>query len=200
MYAIFTTASGAGRLLCSDAFPGDRQRARRTLSCCGTTSRRRTARRRHCAAAPTGRCSSRSMTEATRGTPGDLASPNGKILRLNPDGTTPDDQAGFHPMYASDVHSPRGFDWAPESALLWIADAALGEFGDPDVPSVRRASTRRQGREARLLCVAPWHGAFIGRLLPWRLDSRVPGQPADRFRARDDISFACGSTRRNRRR
>jgi glucose/arabinose dehydrogenase len=25
-------------------------------------------------------------------------------------------------MYASDVHSPRGFDWGPGSALLWIAD------------------------------------------------------------------------------
>ena len=74
----------------------------------------------------------RSMTEAIRGIPGDLASPNGKILRLNPDGTTPDDQAGFNPMYASDVHSPRGFDWAPGSTLLWIADRGLGELGDPE--------------------------------------------------------------------
>jgi glucose/arabinose dehydrogenase len=53
---------------------------------------------------------------------GDLASPNGKLLRLDPDGTTPDDQAGFTPMYAAPFHSPRGFGWQPGSNLLWIAD------------------------------------------------------------------------------
>jgi glucose/arabinose dehydrogenase len=53
---------------------------------------------------------------------GDLASPNGKILRLNADGTTPADQAGLTPMYGSDFHSPRGFDWRPASTVLWMAD------------------------------------------------------------------------------
>ena len=53
---------------------------------------------------------------------GDLASPNGKILRLNPDGTTPADQAGLTPMYVSDFHSPRGFDWQPATTMLWMAD------------------------------------------------------------------------------
>jgi aldose sugar dehydrogenase len=53
---------------------------------------------------------------------GDLASPNGKVLRLNPDGTTPADQAGLTPMYVSDFHSPRGFDWRPASTMLWMAD------------------------------------------------------------------------------
>jgi len=53
---------------------------------------------------------------------GDLASPNGKILRLNPDGTTPADQAGLTPLYGADFHSPRGFDWRPASTVLWMAD------------------------------------------------------------------------------
>lgn len=53
---------------------------------------------------------------------GDLASPNGKILRLNPDGTTPADQAGLTPTYVGDFHSPRGFDWRPASTVLWMAD------------------------------------------------------------------------------
>jgi aldose sugar dehydrogenase len=53
---------------------------------------------------------------------GDLASPNGKILRLNPDGTTPEDQAGLTPLYSTNVHSPGGFDWRPASNVLWIAD------------------------------------------------------------------------------
>jgi len=53
---------------------------------------------------------------------GDLASPSGKVLRLNPDGTTPDDQAGLTPTYATELHSPRGFDWQPGSRVLWITD------------------------------------------------------------------------------
>jgi glucose/arabinose dehydrogenase len=57
---------------------------------------------------------------------GDLASPSGKILRLNPDGTTPADQAGLTPVYASDLRSPRGFDWPPASTVLWLADRVSG--------------------------------------------------------------------------
>jgi glucose/arabinose dehydrogenase len=53
---------------------------------------------------------------------GDLASPNGKLLRLNPDGTTPPDQAGLTPTYTGDLRAPAGFDWQPGSRLLWIAD------------------------------------------------------------------------------
>ena len=53
---------------------------------------------------------------------GDLASPNGKILRLNPDGTTPRDQAGGTPLYSYPYFSPRGLDWQPASNTLWIAD------------------------------------------------------------------------------
>jgi glucose/arabinose dehydrogenase len=65
----------------------------------------------------------------------DLSSPNGKILRLNTDGTTPDDQPGFNPLYASRVRSPHGFEWQPGSNVLWLADqlsenaAALGALG-----------------------------------------------------------------------
>lgn len=46
---------------------------------------------------------------------GDPASPNGKILRLNLDGTTPADQPGLSPVYAEGVRSPRGFDWDQKS-------------------------------------------------------------------------------------
>jgi glucose/arabinose dehydrogenase len=53
---------------------------------------------------------------------GDLASPNGKILRLNPDGTTPADQEGGTPLYSYPYWSPRGLDWHPVSRMLWIAD------------------------------------------------------------------------------
>jgi glucose/arabinose dehydrogenase len=55
----------------------------------------------------------------------DRASPNGKILRLNADGTTPADQAGSTPIYSDGSRSPGGFDWDPRggaSGTIWIAD------------------------------------------------------------------------------
>ena len=60
---------------------------------------------------------------------GDLASPNGKVLRLNPDGSTPDDQAGGSPLFSSAYRSPRGLDWDPASGVLWILDAVPAAAG-----------------------------------------------------------------------
>jgi glucose/arabinose dehydrogenase len=58
----------------------------------------------------------------------DGASLNGKMLRLNPDGTTPDDQAGSTPVYAEGFRSPVGFDWDPRHTPgpLWVADREAG--------------------------------------------------------------------------
>jgi len=53
---------------------------------------------------------------------GDQASFNGKLLRLNADGTTPGDQAAATPVSASGFRSPRGLDWHPESGILWVVD------------------------------------------------------------------------------
>ena len=60
---------------------------------------------------------------------GDLSSPNGKILRLNPDGTTPADQAGGTPLYSYAYRSPGGLDWSAPSNTLWIADRDLPGAG-----------------------------------------------------------------------
>jgi glucose/arabinose dehydrogenase len=51
----------------------------------------------------------------------DVGSYNGKVLRLNPDGTTPSDQAGATPVFVAGLTSPRGFDWSAAGAM-WIAD------------------------------------------------------------------------------
>ena len=51
----------------------------------------------------------------------DWSSYNGKVLRLNPDGTTPDDQRGHVPLYSSAYRSPRGLAWHLPSNTLWIA-------------------------------------------------------------------------------
>jgi glucose/arabinose dehydrogenase len=54
---------------------------------------------------------------------------NGRVLRLNPDGTTPRDQRGGSPVFASGARRPRGLDWDPMGAL-WIVDG--------DVPRTER--------------------------------------------------------------
>lgn len=58
----------------------------------------------------------------------DPASFNGKILRLNPDGTTPDDAPRKSPILSAGPTSPRGLAWHRATARLWAADvSAVGE-------------------------------------------------------------------------
>jgi len=51
-----------------------------------------------------------------------LASYSGKVLRLNADGTTPQDQSASLPVFATDIQSPRGLDFHPSTGALWVAD------------------------------------------------------------------------------
>ena len=39
---------------------------------------------------------------------------SGKLLRMEPDGRTPEDQAAASPVLFAGLTSPRGFDWAPD--------------------------------------------------------------------------------------
>jgi len=57
-----------------------------------------------------------------------LASYSGKVLRLNTDGTTPQDQPMGLPAVAADMQSPRGLDWQPSSNAMWVADAKRPEL------------------------------------------------------------------------
>jgi glucose/arabinose dehydrogenase len=57
---------------------------------------------------------------------GDAGSLNGKVLRLNTDGTTPTDPAGATPIYTAGYGSPIAIDWDPPTATLWAADRAAG--------------------------------------------------------------------------
>jgi glucose/arabinose dehydrogenase len=77
---------------------------------------------------------------------GDAGSFNGKVLRLNPDGTTPRDQGWATPLYALNVNSPRGIDWNQQGALMWVvADGAsnggLLEGIVSQNPAARRGTT-----------------------------------------------------------
>jgi glucose/arabinose dehydrogenase len=115
---------------------------------------------------------------------GDLASFNGKVLRMNPDGTTPADQAAATPVYSSEHRSPRGFDWHPVTGTLWIADGGLNE-------SARlNAVVAEQGRRTRGVTQAPYElpapaGAsavafYRGRLVPALRDNLLIATDAGR--------------------
>jgi glucose/arabinose dehydrogenase len=72
---------------------------------------------------------------------------SGKVLRLNADGTTPNDQPAGTPVVASDYRSPRGFDWHPTTRSLWVAEEAAGR-----VEMIRiTESGSRQTRARRVL-------------------------------------------------
>ena len=49
---------------------------------------------------------------------------SGKVLRMEPDGRTPEDQAAASPVLFRGLTSPRGFDWTPDGSAIWIADAS----------------------------------------------------------------------------
>ena len=71
--------------------------------------------------------------------PGDLGSFNGKVLRLNADGTTPPDQAGGTPVYALNVNQPRGMDW--DGTTLWIAESVRLQGVVDGSAATRRAAS-----------------------------------------------------------
>ena len=58
---------------------------------------------------------------------------NGKVLRMNSDASTPDDQAGGNPLYSYAYRSPRGLDWHPTTHTLWVADHSASDIGRLDL-------------------------------------------------------------------
>jgi glucose/arabinose dehydrogenase len=97
---------------------------------------------------------------------GDLASLNGKILRLNADGTTPRDQS--NPVYSIEHRSPRGFDWHPTRQVLWIVDtvtpesvraSAIADSGPPRRGDVR--ATYALSRASGASSITFYRGALI---------------------------------------
>lgn len=81
---------------------------------------------------------------------GDLGSFSGKVLRLNSDGTTPEDQAGGTPIFAIGLGRPTGIAWSENRTTLWLAGTdrdgssqlrgvALGPGVQRDAPGKRYA-------------------------------------------------------------
>jgi glucose/arabinose dehydrogenase len=72
--------------------------------------------------------------------PGDLGSFNGKVLRLNADGTTPPDQAGGTPVYALHVGEPRGIGWSAGGGTLWIVEETRLQAVASSAPAAKRGT------------------------------------------------------------
>lgn len=75
--------------------------------------------------------------------PGSYASYNGKILRLNADATTPDDQAVFTPIYSLEHPQPTALDWQPGSEDLWVIDTTEQSGGRLSAVTAQTAPQRR---------------------------------------------------------
>jgi glucose/arabinose dehydrogenase len=65
---------------------------------------------------------------------------NGKILRLNADGTTPDDQPAASPVFWSGLRAPRGLAWTAADGTMWMAEERM-DRGDR-LSAIGLASTR----------------------------------------------------------
>jgi glucose/arabinose dehydrogenase len=70
------------------------------------------------------------------------ASYNGKILRLNDDGSTPADQPSLSPVHASGFGSPCGLDW-DSAGSLWVSDCRGAAEGRLVAVTVRRDARGR---------------------------------------------------------
>ncbi|MEP7310458.1 MAG: PQQ-dependent sugar dehydrogenase [Acidobacteriota bacterium] len=70
----------------------------------------------------------------------DWSSYNGKILRLNADGSTPGDQRSYVPLYSAGYRSPRGLAWHVPSNTLWVVtqEAGAGRLNSVVSDDVRR--------------------------------------------------------------
>ena len=108
----------------------------------------------------------------------DRASLNGKVVRLNPDGTTPRDQAGATPVYAEGFGLPVGLDWDARRETMWVADrdatATLrAVVADPAAGAGEKRGTLRSSyalpRNSAPASIAFYNGdlvpAFAGSLL-----------------------------------
>ncbi len=60
---------------------------------------------------------------------GSFATYNGKVLRLNPDATTPEDQAGQPPIFSLDHPQPQALDWQRGTGHVWVVDRLAADAG-----------------------------------------------------------------------
>jgi len=113
------------------------------------------------------------MTMGDAATPSvaqDPASPNGKILRVNDDGTTPAGNPFSSPVYSIGHRNPQGIDWDPVTGNLW--ETEHGQSANDEVNLIERgrnygwpvieAAQEAPGMERPVLYFAPETAAPSG--------------------------------------
>ncbi|MPZ18829.1 MAG: hypothetical protein GEV06_13075 [Luteitalea sp.] len=92
---------------------------------------------------------------------------NGSLLRLDDDGSTPDDNPWSSPVYSVGHHTPRGFDWDPLTGELWEVERVGtardelnriqpgGDYGDEQA-----AETNGRQRAGTVAPVVAWPAAL----------------------------------------
>lgn len=94
---------------------------------------------------------------ADTSTPQDLASLNGKILRINDDGTTPSDNPYRSPVFTYGHRNSQGLDWHPVTGDLWATEH--GPTGNDEVNLIQAGLNYGwpliQGTETRAALVTP---------------------------------------------
>jgi glucose/arabinose dehydrogenase len=109
----------------------------------------------------------------------------GKILRLNSDGGTPDDQPAASPVYWSGLRRPRGLGWRPQDGTLWIADDR-GE-GVERITALAAGATRP--RRAAQRAAYPLPQPLGARALDFHRGGDVPALRGDMFIAASDAGY-----------
>jgi glucose/arabinose dehydrogenase len=73
---------------------------------------------------------------------------NGKLLRLNLDGRTPDDQPAGSPVLWSGLSVPRGLDWPADGGMLWMAEQGADAVERIRALTVSAERPRRAGQRS----------------------------------------------------
>ena len=74
---------------------------------------------------------------------GDFGSYNGKVLRINADGSVPSDQTGLTPVWASNLAAPRALDWTVPGGTLWAVEGGADAPGRLDAIVAEGTRSRR---------------------------------------------------------
>jgi aldose sugar dehydrogenase len=86
---------------------------------------------------------------ATQGLAQDISSLAGKILRINPDGSSPRDNRFSSPLYSYGHRNPQGIDWHPGTGTMWSSEH--GNVGNDEINVIQSGANfgwpRIQGSE-----------------------------------------------------
>ncbi len=101
--------------------------------------------------------------------PGDLGSFSGKVLRLNRDGTTPEDQAIGTPIFATGLGRPTGMNWSEDGPTLWLAGTDVD--GSDQLRAFALGPEIRRGAIGKRYALPPGAGAstfafYASNLIP----------------------------------